>query len=178
MTWDPFQNCFWILKGDNDSESAVIRFDSDWVNSESIVFGNQQARAATCIPSEEGLYFATDTPFEQNFICLLDRTGHVEKLQALRGSSLQSCQVNDRIFFSTAVEPSTINNSRDCTLVGTNDRINWIELIKWRKDWLPMQLFQFGNILLPTGNNNLNIIAATGVAVKNEDMMTYIWRVR
>ena len=177
VTWDPFQNCFWVLKGDNDSESAVIQFDPHWVNSESIVFGSQQARAATCIPHEEGLYFATDTPLAQNFVYILDKAGNVEKLQSLRGSSLQSCQVNDRIFFSTAVEPSTINNSRICTLVGTDDRINWMELVKWRKDWLPMQLFQFGNILLPTGNNNSNMIAATGMAVKNEDMVTHIWRV-
>ena len=177
VTWDPFAECFWVLTGDYEQECKILRADQDWSVVETVMSGDQQTRAATCLPSPDGLYFATDTPLAQNHIYLLDRSGRLEKGRPLAGSSLQSCRVDGGFFFSTAVEPSTFNRSGRCTVVGSADGVEWADLLEWRKDRLPAGLFQFGNIFLPTGNNETSLLAATGMAVRREDFVSHIWRV-
>ena len=40
-----------------------------------------------------------------------------------------------------------------------------------------MRLFQYGNIILPRGRNDTNVLAATGMAVRGEDDVMHLWRV-
>ena len=177
VTWDPFGECMWVLTGDYGDECKILRATPNWQNVNTVMAGDQQARTATCVPTAGGLYFATDTPLAQNYIYRLDHSGRLERLQPLLGSSLQSCKVGDNLFFSTAVEPSKVNNSPYSTLVGSSDGQDWTEVIRWRKDSLHAGLFQFGNIFLPTGPNETNLLAATGMAVKGHDMATNMWRI-
>ena len=177
VSWDPFERCFWVLTGDYEEECKILRADGDWSVVETVMSGDQQARAATCLPTQEGLYFATDTPLDQNYVYRLDRSGQVDRVAPLDGSSLQSCRVGPNLFFTTAVEPSSRNLSQQSTLVGSGDGGTWSDLVRWTKDRLPAGLFQFGNIFLPTGNNETGLLAATGMAVRREDLTTHVWRV-
>ena len=207
VTWDPFGECMWVLTGDYGDECKILRvtvrqvesrderpdtpqrgfrgsstcresiIGPNWQDVDTVMAGDQQARTATCVPTAEGLYFATDTPLAQNYIYCLDHSDRLERLQPLLGSSLQSCKVGDNLFFSTAVEPSKVNKSPYSTLVGSSDGQDWTEVIRWRKDILHAGLFQFGNSFLPTGPNETNLLAATGMAVKGHDMATNLWRV-
>jgi hypothetical protein len=181
VTWDPFGQCLWVFTGDYGNECRILRFTPDWKNVETVLVGDQQARAATGVPTSEALYFATDTPLAQNYIYRLDWKGYsehrLERLHTMAGSSLQSCIVGRNLFFATAVEPSKINRSPYTTLVGSPDGRDWRELVRWRKDCLPAGFFQFGNILLPTGVNKTGLLAATGVAVAHQDMVMNLWRV-
>ena len=75
------------------------------------------------------------------------------------------------------VEPSTVNSTTEVHLAGSHDGSNWQVLARWRKDALPMRYFQYGNAILPDGENTTNFLALTTIAVKGSDLVTSVWKV-
>jgi len=177
IVYDRWQDCLWILTGDDGDECKVLRSSCDLSSFEIVLSGNQQARAVAAIPMPDALYVSTDTPFEGNHILRLSRTGKVEKVAGLSSSSIFGCRVGDAIFFSTMVEPSRVNSVREVQLVGSADQRNWQLLAQWQKDKWPMRYFQYGNAVLPDGENTTHYLAATSVAVEQEDCVTTLWEV-
>ena len=176
VVYDRWERCLWIFTGDYGDECRILRASPDLKNVEAILEGNQQARAVAAIVSEDGLYFASDTPLEQNFIYHLNRTGRIEKHHAIPSSSIYACQNRRGMFFSTMVEPSDANPTADAALFGSSDGSEWSLLGSWRKDRWPMKFFQYGNTFLPDGENTTDLLAATTIAVKNADLVTTIRR--
>ena len=74
------------------------------------------------------------------------------------------------------VEPSHINHANKSHLYGNPDASNFQSLLHWQKDRWPMRFFQYGNILLPDGNNATNFLALTTVATKNADLQIDIYK--
>jgi len=177
IVYDRWADCLWILTGDDGAECKVLRASCDLRSVEVVLAGNQQARAVAAIPTQQGLYLATDTPSEKNHIYRLDRAGNVEQVGDLASSSIYGCRVGDAIFFSTMVEPSDVNASREVQLVGSREGMNWQLLARWKKDHWPMRYFQYGNAFLPDGENTTNFLAATTIAVKTDDLVTTLWEV-
>ncbi len=177
IVYDSWQNCLWILTGDNGSECRILRASFDFRNVETVLSGNQQARAVAAVPAEDGLYFSSDTPLETNFVYRLDGDGNLGKLSGLDSSSLYGCRVGKGIFFTTMVEPSTINLERSVCVYGSLDRINWKRKLEWEKDRWPMHFFQYGNAILPDGKNTTDFLAVSTIAVQPGDGETSIWRV-
>jgi hypothetical protein len=176
ICYDRWQNCLWILTGDNGSECRILRASLSFSDVNAIVAGNQQARAVAAIVTASGLFFASDTPLERNYIYFLDRKGHVSKLSAIPSSSIYGCQNQTGIFFSTMVEPSDINQTKDVHLVGSANGDSWDTVAAWRKDRWPMKLFQYGNAFLPDGDNQTDLLAVSTIAVEKADHETSIWR--
>jgi hypothetical protein len=176
VIYDEWEKCFWVLTGDEGRECKILRASTDFRFWDEVTSGNQQSRAVAAIVTREGLYFATDTPLEQNFIYFLDRGGKAHKLAAISSSSIYGCKNRNGMFFSTMVEPSRVNLSREAMLIGSADGAGWAEIARWRKDRWPMRLFQYGNAFLPDGENSTNLLAATTIAVENADTQTAIWR--
>jgi hypothetical protein len=81
------------------------------------------------------------------------------------------------MFFSTMVEPSSLNTGREVHLAGSRDGMNWQVLARWKKDNLPMRYFQYGNAFLPDGENASHYLAATTIAVDADDLATTMWEV-
>jgi hypothetical protein len=177
IVYDEWENCFWMLTGDTGSECQIIQSSSDFKNVDVVLSGSQQVRAAALVPTADGLYFSTDTPFENNHIYRLDRSGNLAEVAVLNSSSTYGCRVGDAIFFSTMAEPSKVNSTRDVGLYGSPDGVRWQELRRWNKDRWPMGLFQYGNAFLPDGCNTTDLLAITTVAVEHADLETTIWRV-
>jgi hypothetical protein len=176
---DRWQGCLWILTGDYGDECRILRASFDLSRIDVVLKGDQQARAVAAVPTENGLYFSTDTPLESNFICLLDGQGALSQIAPISSSSIYGCRVGTGVFFSTMVEPSEVN--RDCNVRVYGSDImkekSWQSLLSWKKDGWPMGLFQYGNIFLPDGNNETPFLALTTVAVKSEDAVTSIYAV-
>src|SRR5262249_27965605 len=80
IVYDRWGNCLWILTGDEGSECRVLRASPDLRSIDTIVEGNQQARAVAAIPGPDALYIATDTPYEKNHIYRLARDGKLERI--------------------------------------------------------------------------------------------------
>jgi hypothetical protein len=177
IVYDRWGDCLWILTGDEGAECRVLRADCGLHSVEIVLSGNQQARAVAAIPMPDALYLSTDTPLEANHILRLTRNGRVDEIAGLASSSIFACRVGEAIFFSTMVEPSAVNQSREVQIVGSTDQENWQVLARWQKDKWPMHCFQYGNAILPDGNNTTQFLAATTVAVTGDDSVTTLWEV-
>jgi hypothetical protein len=175
---DPWSNCLWLLTGDYGDECRVIRASYDFREIDTVLKGNQQARAVALVPTESGLYFASDTPLESNAIYHLDRQAKLTQLAPLSSSSVYACRVRRDIFFSTMVEPSRLNPDRCVRIVGSRDNQSWQPLLAWKKDRWPMRLFQYGNAFLPDGENTTPYLAVTTVAVAAQDLVTSLYLVQ
>jgi hypothetical protein len=174
---DYWENCFWVLTGDVGPECRVLSASLDWSRVESVISGNQQARAVAAVPREDGVYFATDTPLEQNYIYRLDRRGGLHRLAEIHASVLCGCAVGDAVFFTTMIEQSAVNLDRSVGVYGRDGNAEWASLQSWTKDRWSEKLFQYGNGFVATGNNSTNLLAITTVAVKGADLEASIWSV-
>jgi hypothetical protein len=181
IVYDRWGDCLWILTGDAGNECKVLRASCDLRSVDVVLGGNQQARAVAAIPTSDALYLSTDTPLEKNHLYRLDRSGKVEPVGDLASSSIYGCSVGEAMFFSTMVEPSTVNTTREVHIVGSRagskDGTNWQTLARWTKDCLPMRYFQYGNAFLPDGVNASRYLAATSIAVEPDDLVTTLWEV-
>jgi len=177
IVYDRYAGCLWILTGDEGAECKVLRADRDLRNIEVVLCGNQQARAVAVILTPDALYLATDTPTERNHVLRLDRAGRIEQVAELDSSSIFGCRTANVLFFSTMAEPSCANTSHEIHLEGSADGANWRVLARWQKDGWPTRYFQYGNVILPDGENTTNYLATTTIAVKREDLVTTLWEV-
>lgn len=178
IVYDCWAKCLWIFTGDYGRECKILRASLDFSTVDEIVAGNQQARAVAVIVDESGLFFASDTPLEQNHIYHLDGRGRLEQHAAITSSSIYGCRTRGGMFFSSMIEPSEANPSRNVTLYGSADGARWDALAHWRKDRWQMKYFQYGNAFLPDGENSTDLLAATTIAVENADLETSVWKVR
>lgn len=176
IVYDYWERCLWIFTGDHGSECKIIRASADLSSLDEVMAGSQQCRAVAALTGPEGIYFASDTPLEKNHIYLRDRSGGVHKLESISSSSIYGCRNRNGIFFSTMVEPSNVNRTRNVKLVGSSNGTDWEQVASWPKDHWSMQLFQYGNAFLPNGDNTTDLLAATTIAVRGADCVTTIWR--
>jgi hypothetical protein len=176
MVYDSWDNCYWVLTGDYESECRILRASLDFRNVDTILSGSQQTRSAALIPTRDAIYFSTDTPLETNHVYRLARTGSLTKVATLSSSSIYGCRVGNSVLFSTMVEPSHANPARNVCLFGSSDGLNWQRLLQWPKDLWPLKFFQYGNAFLPDGDNDTGLLALTTIAVKDRDCETTIWR--
>ncbi|HEV2698633.1 MAG TPA: hypothetical protein VGU90_11620 [Terriglobales bacterium] len=176
VIYDDWQHCLWIFTGDYGHECRILRASLDFRSVEELLSGNQQTRAVAALIAESGIYFASDTPLEQNHIYFLARSGRIQRLTPIPSSSIYACTNRNGMFFSTMVEPSLFNRSRVVALFGSSNSENWNLLTEWEKDRWPMKFFQYGNAFLPDGHNHTDLLAVTTIAVNNADMQTTIWR--
>src|SRR6202158_193561 len=185
IVYDRWGDCLWILTGDEGAECKVLRASCDLGAGEVVLAGKQQARAVAAIRTQKGLYLSTDTPSEKNHVYRLDyRTdpaGKVEQAADLASSSIYGCQVGEAMFFSTMIEPSSVNTGREVQIVGSRDgsRVgtNWQVLARWKKNKFPMRYCQYGSAFLPDGENSTHYLAATTIAVETDDLATTLWEV-
>jgi hypothetical protein len=180
---DPWENCLWVLTGDNGGECRILRASYDFSRVDTVLQGNQQARAVALVPMQDGLYFTSDTPLESNYVYRLDRQGVLSQLAPISSSSIYGCNVGDRVFFSTMVEPSAVNHDRHVRIFGGSSSGGsglqvWRSLLAWPKDPWPKRFFQYGNAFLPEGRNSTPYLAVTTVAVRSDDMTTSLYVIR
>ena len=174
---DAWENCLWILTGDEGAECRILRASCDLRTLDEVLAGSQQARAVALVPARDGMFFSSDTPYEENHIYFLDRQGTLVQVANLSSSSIYGCGVGDAVFFSTMVEPSKVNMTREVNVFGTMDGKHWQRIISQTKDAWPMSLFQYGNAFLPDGNNTTEFLAVSTIAVTAADLQTSLWRV-
>jgi hypothetical protein len=178
IVYDRWAACLWIVTGDNTTECRILRASLDLRSVDVILSGNQQARAVALVPTKDGVYFSSDTPFEMNHVYLLDRRGKIKKVADLNSSSIYGCDVGESIFFSTMVEPSPVNLDRTVGVFGSVDGQSWQRVLNWTKDVWPMGLFQYGNAFFPDGRNTSGLLAVSTIAVAGHDRSTGLWRVK
>ena len=165
--FDNHTDTFWITTGDTNSESIIWQANRSFKKFKRIVYGSQLNRAVQLLFTDDFIYYGTDTPEEENYLCRIDRNlNQVEKLQKVGSSVFWGCKVNSHLFFSTTIEPSKINTTKYSVIWGSKDGELWTPLVRYKKDLWHKKLFQYGQIFFPSGENNSNVLFYTPFATE------------
>lgn len=147
---DPFEGNYWVLVGDFGKQTGIGILSRDLKHLEWLGRGTQRFRAVSGLIDRGGLTYGTDSDRDYNYIVRLDRkTGRMEELRQVEGSSLYSAQLGSLRLISTAVEPNPYCRSRECSLYGSANGDDWQRIAVHRKDILSPVYFQFGALVLP-----------------------------
>ena len=167
IVFDKFRNRYLIMTGDSDNESGIWDADINFKIVKPIVKGSQKYRACVLMPTENYLYYVTDTPLEQNYVYRLDSNGKTQQVSEMPGPCIFGMEKNGYLYFSTSVEGDPTLGRWKYRLsnklgAGVKDRYSHLfrlsnegeieEITKLKKDWLPMWLFEFGNMKFPFSN--------------------------
>ncbi len=189
---DSYRNCIWILTGDFGKGTGIYKATNNFESVECVVRGKQKYRSCVAFPTEKGLIYATDSQFEQNYIKILYTENDKWKIKNIfktNGPCIYGTLLNDEYYFSTSVEatdsakkisnflknkrgPGVIKNQSE--IVKGNLEKGFEVIYTNEKDVYPFVLFQFGNIIFPSGINNTRHLFFTNIALKSNDFTTMI----
>ncbi len=170
--WDPYARGLWVTTGDKDAEAALW-FSMDGLRTlRQVLGGTQDFRIVQPIFTPAAVLFGSDGPDIRNHLFRFDRaTGRVQKVQAVEGPVFYGTQSGSRRFLATVVEPSPVNRHRQATLwQSDDDGHSWRCQRAFRKDLLPPRLFQYGQILFPTGEPLRNQLWLTPFATEDDQI--------
>lgn len=187
--YDASRNGVWILTGDSDEESKILFTRGGFDDLETVFGGSQDFRSTFVIPMRDGLLIGGDSPFQKNYIQLLDpESGRAEKVQPVSGSAFYACSVGGWAVVSVAAEPSKVNTCPYASLWVSRNGRDWRELYRARRDvWqmpynslIPdhiaeLPLLQHAAFVLPTGECERPVLFAYGQAVREDDGCTLCW---
>lgn len=183
---DPYRQCIWLFTGDFDEAAAIWKATDGFKTVECVAFNKQQYRGCVAFSLQEGLLYATDSPYAENYVYLMDTVSFsVRPLFPLDGSCIYGCKWRDKFVFSSTVE-SDGRKSGVWKLLYQGNRGAGIkddyahlyvgnliggfdELYKEEKDGLSF-LFQFGLFKFPYGENNSNTLYFQPMATTANDM--------
>lgn len=190
---DSYRNCLWIFTGDFGEASAIWKVTGNFKKVERVACNDQKYRGCVVFALPEGLLYATDAPFADDFIYLLNpETCDVKELCSIAGSCIYGCQWKDNYVFSSTVEGDGRNTPKMELLFGRkrgagikneyvhmymgNQKVGFREIYKGKKDGMPYYTFQFGVFKFPYGINNSDVLYFQPVATKNNDQDLMVYR--
>ena len=186
---DPQHDRVLILTGDFDEGSGIWEAQEDFSIVRPLLVGKQQFRCCVAFACSQGILYATDTPLEDNAIYMYDEQKDVlNKIVDLPGPCIYGRDYidqagNRKFIFATSVEPDSritgiryllsyklgkgVKDRNTHIFVG-DDKEGFQEITALKKDFLPMGLFQFGNVMFPDSEE----IVCVPQAVKKWDGKT------
>lgn len=183
---DPYRKCLWAFTGDFGDESAIWRITDDFRQKERLFYGEQKYRGCVAFALPEGVLYATDSPFEQDYIYFMDESMTFQPIAPINGSCIYGCRWKNQFVFSTTVEGDGRGSSSFLRVLFSKKRgagihddnaylyvgdlhqgfnVQYYE----RKDWLSF-LFQFGVFKFPVGENNSDFLYFQPVATRKNDL--------
>lgn len=189
---DPYGKCLWILTGDTGNSMGIWRARKNFEIVEPVLVGRQEYRACMAWPTKDGLIYATDSPYEKNYLKLLVYNNSqylINNIAELNGSVIYGCELNSNIVFSTTVEPNGIYRNKleailsvkkgdaimnDYTYTYMYDGKSIRKIYRNKKDIYPFVPFQFGTIRFPNGKILSTYIPMYNLATKTNDLSTIL----
>ncbi len=135
ITYDEYDDCFWICAGDHGSEAMLLRADADFGHVECVLCGGQENRFYSMTVTPQYLYMANDSPSADNYLWKMDKKTHLaSKVMRIENSSSHSCLVGDLHFGSTNAEQPDrhvptrlpIRNDSTATHVWMNHNVDYV----------------------------------------------------
>lgn len=183
---DPYRQCLWVFTGDFDESAAIWKVTDNFQKVERVACNNQKYRGCVAYAIPEGLLYATDAPYADNYIYLMNtETFDTRPLFPLHGSCIYGCQWNDNYVFSSTVEGDGRSAGRIkffyhgnkgsgikddyVHLHSGNPAKGFKELYKEKKDCMSF-LFQFGVFKFPYGKNNTDTLYFQPMATNKNDL--------
>jgi hypothetical protein len=180
VTYDPYDDCFWVTTGDRDGECRLLRAGRDFGSLDLVCCAGQGSRFYSVHTGQDRLVMATDTPLAPNYIVVFDkRTGRLERRQQIENSSFYHCEVGGRLYLSTNAEPSALNDmSASHVWSGSTAGDGWERRLSISVDFwtrvarfpgLPSGLFQYPRVFFPEGPNPTGVLVCYGVGLRGWD---------
>ena len=184
---DPYRQCVWVFTGDFDEASAIWKVSNHFRTVERVVCNDQRYRACVVHALPEGLLYATDSPYNNDYIYLFrPESMELDKLYPISGSCIYGCRWRDQYVFSSTVEGdgrhltpwqfcfsrkrgSAIKDDNVHLYVG-HPKTGFNEIYQEKKDGWPFYTFQFGVFKFPYGDNMGNTLYFQPVATKINDL--------
>lgn len=184
-------NCLYILTGDSDKESAILKVTDNFKTVTPILKGSQQYRSCVAFPYREGLIYATDTPREVNHVYYAypNKEGwSIDTVCELPGPCIYGLCQNDAYYFATSVEADDTLppfryrfsyklgagvKARVSHVVKLDNNLSFSDVLSLKKDLWPMLIFQFGNCWFPA-NERKDMLMICPTSVKRYDGKTII----
>lgn len=187
---DKYRKCLWVFTGDFDEASAIWKVTDNFSEIKRMLSGDQRYRSCVVFPVKQGLLYATDTPFVDNYIYMLDTDTMQSKIiREIPGSCIYGCKWKNKYVFSTTVEPDGRGQSVKGLLfnrkrgAGIKDNFvhlysgtcedGFVEIYKEKKDCYPY-IFQFGVFKFPYGDNEQGELYFQPVATQKNDLKLMI----
>lgn len=184
---DPYRQCIWAFTGDFDEASAIWRVADNFNQVERIFCNDQKYRGCVVFALPEGLLYATDAPYADDFIYLLNAESmEVQQLYPIHGSCIYGCQWNNKYVFSSTVEGDGRNTSKMEFYFGRkrgagikdeyvhmycgNLKEGFKEIYNEKKDMMPYYTFQFGAFRFPYGVNYTDSLYYQPIATNKADL--------
>ena len=171
--YDKYIDRLWIVTGDMDDE-CIIGYSDDEFKTFHVAFrGGQEYRSCQLFFYKDFIVYATDSPYIENEIKLICRkTMNVRSVAKIQGSVIKGGQTGNIAYVSTAIEPSSVNKDNFAHIWLTNNGIDWKEVYKAKKDYLPF-IFQFGTFEFPINAYNQGRLWFSGRALKGHDNKSF-----
>lgn len=184
--------CLYILTGDSDNESAILKVTDNFKTVTPILKGSQQFRSCVAFPYNDGLVYATDTPREINHVYYThpNKSGwSVDSICELPGPSIYGICQNKAYYFATSVEADDTLpayryrfsyklgagvKERVSHVVKIDQKLSSTNVLGLKKDIWPMLVFQFGNCWFPVCERK-DLLMICPTAVKRYDGKTIIF---
>lgn len=184
---DPYRKCLWIFTGDFYDASAIWKVTDNFKKVERMSCNDQKYRGCVVYALPEGLLYATDAPFTDNYIYLMNpETREVKEVFSIHGSCIYGCKWKDKYVFSSTVEGDGRDTPKIEFLFGRkrgagikddfvhmymgNLKEGFTEIYKEKKDCMPYYTFQFGVFKFPDGMNNCDTLYFQPVATNEHDL--------
>lgn len=180
---DRINGCIYILTGDFDDEAAIWVARNNFREVVALKKGEQRFRGCVGFATEKGLLYATDAPTEPNALYLLENDGNVRRVMDMPGPSIYGREYKGVFYFATSVEPDSslptwnyflsrkhgpgMNDNYTHVIAGNLEK-GFNEIAKYEKDFWPLTMFQFANVLFPE-NELKDKICMMPVSVKRYD---------
>ncbi|MFY0610417.1 MAG: hypothetical protein JXQ99_02730 [Hyphomicrobiaceae bacterium] len=173
ITYDRFDDCFWICTGDYDDECQLIRASRDFTDLQIVKQGGQGFRFFSTIVTEDVLLTATDSATDPNHICLYHKqTGRFERVAEIENTNFYLGLIGRQAFVSTNAEPSEVHDqSASYVWTGSLDEGGWQHLFSFPVDlpyrlsrtrFVPNGLFQYSNVYFPEGDAPDDVLVCYG----------------
>lgn len=187
IIYDKYRDQFIIFTGDLDADVGIYIASNDFSEVKPLLTGDESYRAVVGNVLENGLIWATDSVLKENYLYYYSfETSELKVLSTLGGSVIYGTKVNRGLAFATTVEPfpskkskilSLLDNRRapsiktmDVDLFFLSEDLTLTKKASYRKDCLPMRLFQYGHISFPLYEDETDsLLYYNPVAVKRHD---------
>ena len=179
IKYDQYRNGYWILSGDENSESALW-FTSDFKKLKAFGDWSQNSRAVKIIPTKEFLIVPMDTPYQKNYInYFYPEKNNFKQVIELPGSAFHAEEIGNYYIVSTVVEPSKVNLTNSAEIyICKKDSQNWEMLFSGKRSNLPIKYSHYYRypelVVIPT-NDNSPFLVTYGRSLKKYEAKTLIW---
>lgn len=202
VQYDPFSGWLWVATGDKNGECQIAYSKDGCHTLTKIGAGSQQWRTVSLMFTKQCVYWGTDAPDKQNYIYRWKRPdGPVEQLVAVDGPVYYSMVLNNQILLATTGVERERNRWDPLWLLSkvlmrsdverglgewdsyahmwvSVDGKKWIDLAKWKKDWLSPYFFGHGRICFAAEQDDKDHFCFTPIALRGVNNTTFRARVK